>query len=215
MAGQPWWQQPKQAQAPTYGQFGPPPQYPAPYQQQPPPVVYQAPVQPVASQAALQAAMRASHADRERTVDVLKAAYAEGRLSAEEYSQRFDAVHRAQTYGQLSQLVADLPAGPMPVPFVTPQAQPVPQTFLPPPPPPRPATNRLAVTSLVLGLFCLVSFGSTAVPAVITGHLARAQIRRSGEEGDGMAGAGLVIGWLCTAGWGLLLLLGVLGSAVS
>ncbi|MEV4611732.1 DUF1707 and DUF4190 domain-containing protein [Kitasatospora sp. NPDC049258] len=215
MAGQPWWQQPKQAQAPSYGQFGPPPQYPAPYRPPAPPAAYQGAAQPVSSQAALQAAMRASHADRERTVDVLKAAYAEGRLSAEEYSQRFDAVHQAQTYGQLSQLVADLPAGPMPVPFVTALAQPVPQTFLAPPPPPPAATNRLAIASLVLGLFCLVSFGSTAVPAVITGHLAKSQIRRSGEEGDGMAGAGLVIGWLCTAGWGLLLVLGVLGSAVS
>ena len=79
-----------------------------PYGQQP------QPWQP--AQQTPQSAMRAAHADRERTVDVLKAAYAEGRLTAEEYSQRFDAVHRAQTYGQLSPLVGDLPSGPMVAP---------------------------------------------------------------------------------------------------
>jgi len=31
---------------------------------------------------------------------------------------------------------------------------------------------------------------------VILGHLARAQIRRTGEAGDGMAVAGLVLGYL-------------------
>ncbi|MEU9133239.1 DUF1707 and DUF4190 domain-containing protein [Kitasatospora sp. NPDC048540] len=215
MTGQPWGQQ-QPAQPQVYGQFGPPVE-PAPYRPSGPgpagyppgrPVAAHPPVYQPASPADLQAAMRASHADRERTVDVLKAAYAEGRLSAEEYSQRFDAVHQAQTYGQLSRLVADLPAGPMPVPYAAaPVVQVVPQTFLPPPVfPVQRRTNRLAVASLALGLFCLVSMGSTAVPAVITGHLAKNQLRDSGEEGSGMAGAGLVIGWACIAGWVFLLL---------
>lgn len=37
--------------------------------------------------------------------------------------------------------------------------------------------------------------GGGVVP-VILGHLARAQIRRTGETGDGMAVAGLVLGYL-------------------
>jgi hypothetical protein len=154
--------------------------------------------------------MRAAHTDRDRTVDVLKAAYAEGRLSAEEYSQRFDAANRAQTYGQLSQIVADLPSGPMVLPMGG--AVPVvPPTFMAQPPAmmmaaPR-STNGLAIASLVLGLLCLPTGGTLAVPAVVCGHLARTQIRKTGEEGDGMATAGLVIGWLSIAGWAMFLLL--------
>ncbi|WP_198045604.1 DUF1707 and DUF4190 domain-containing protein [Kitasatospora mediocidica] len=156
-----------------------------------------------------QAAMRAAHTDRDRTVDVLKAAYAEGRLSAEEYSQRFDAAHRAQTYGQLSQLVADLPSGPMAVPFGA-SAPSVPMTFLPPRPR---ATNGLAVASLTLGLLSLPTMGLLGIPALVTGHVAKSQIRQRGEEGDLMATIGLVIGWVVTAGWVGLVLLGALLAA--
>jgi hypothetical protein len=40
------------------------------------------------------------------------------------------------------------------------------------------------------------SLGLTAIPAVILGHVARGQIRRTGERGHGMATTGLVLGWL-------------------
>ncbi|AER56915.1 hypothetical protein DSC_11355 [Pseudoxanthomonas spadix BD-a59] len=60
-------------------------------------------------------------------------------------------------------------------------------------------TSSLAVVSLVFGILgwtLLPAVG--AVVAVITGHMARAEIRRSAGqlEGDGMAVAGLVLGWL-------------------
>lgn len=60
-------------------------------------------------------------------------------------------------------------------------------------------TSSLAVVSLVFGILgwtVLPAVG--AVVAVITGHMARAEIRRSAGqlEGDGMAVAGLVLGWL-------------------
>ncbi|GHH68376.1 DUF1707 and DUF4190 domain-containing protein [Kitasatospora indigofera] len=200
MAVQPWGQQ-----GSGYGQPNPYAQPPTHHQPQP----YAQPWQPAATP---QAAMRAAHTDRDRTVDVLKAAYAEGRLSAEEYSQRFDAANRAQTYGQLSQIVADLPSGPMVLPMGG--AVPVvPPTFLPPPviPMQRP-TNGVAVASMVLGLLCVPTVGTLALPAVICGHIAKTQIRARHEEGDGMATAGLVIGYLSLAGWVLLMLLGVLAS---
>jgi hypothetical protein len=157
--------------------------------------------------------MRAAHADRERTVDVLKAAYAEGRLSAEEYSQRFDLAHGAQTYGQLAHLVADLPTGPLVAPLAAPPAAAVPQTFLPPPVRPSP-NNGLAIGSMVLGLLCLPTMGVSALPAVITGHIARSQIRRTKESGDGMATFGLVLGYLSMALWSLVLLVGLFAVAV-
>ena len=45
--------------------------------------------------------MRASSADRERTVDVLKAGFAEGRLTQDEYNDRMGRAYSARTYGEL------------------------------------------------------------------------------------------------------------------
>ncbi|MFD9591517.1 DUF1707 and DUF4190 domain-containing protein [Kitasatospora sp. NPDC059973] len=194
MAVQPWGEQ-----GPGYG--GRPPQVPAkPYAQPQPQPYAQSYAQPAPMP---QSAMRAAHTDRDRTVDVLKAAYAEGRLSADEYGQRFDAASAAQTYGELARLVADLPSGPMvtPMPPMTAVGQPVPQTFLlPPPPVPSRPTNSTAVASMVLGLMGL------GLPAVITGHIAKAQIRERNEEGDTMATVGLVFGYLASAVYTLLML---------
>jgi hypothetical protein len=63
-------------------------------------------------------------------------------------------------------------------------------------------TSTLAIISLVSGLLgwtLLPWLGSIA--AIITGHMARAEIRRDVEtvEGDGMAVAGLVLGYSMVA----------------
>ncbi|HZY32247.1 MAG TPA: DUF4190 domain-containing protein [Rhodanobacter sp.] len=69
-------------------------------------------------------------------------------------------------------------------------------------------TSSLAVVSLVFGIlaWCVLPFVG-AIVAIICGHLARGEIRRSPPdartEGDGMAVAGLVLGYV-------QLLLGVL-----
>ncbi|WP_254665981.1 DUF1707 domain-containing protein [Streptomyces sp. WMMB 322] len=55
--------------------------------------------------------VRASDADRDRVADILREAMAEGRLDAEEHSERVDAVYKAKTLGELEPLVRDLPAG--------------------------------------------------------------------------------------------------------
>ena len=64
-----------------------------------------------------------------------------------------------------------------------------------------PATNTLAILSLVFGVLAwtfLPLLG--AVVAIITGHMARGELRQSQpaghETGDGLAVAGLVLGWL-------------------
>jgi hypothetical protein len=54
--------------------------------------------------------IRASDADRDRIADILREALAEGRLDAEEHSDRIDSVYRAKTLGELEPLVRDLPA---------------------------------------------------------------------------------------------------------
>jgi hypothetical protein len=54
--------------------------------------------------------MRASDADRDRTIEVLAEASALGRLSPQEYSDRSDSALAARTLGDLAELTADLPA---------------------------------------------------------------------------------------------------------
>ena len=54
--------------------------------------------------------VRASDAERERTVEQLRAASAEGRLTLEELSERVTAAYESRTHGELERLVHDLPA---------------------------------------------------------------------------------------------------------
>jgi hypothetical protein len=56
-------------------------------------------------------------------------------------------------------------------------------------------TNGLAVAALVCGAAQFVVW-ITFVPAIICGHLARRQIRRTGEQGGGLALAGLILGYV-------------------
>ena len=53
--------------------------------------------------------LRASDADREHVAELLGRAFAEGRLSTEEHSERLESVYAAKTMGELRPLVADLP----------------------------------------------------------------------------------------------------------
>jgi hypothetical protein len=55
--------------------------------------------------------MRASDADRDRVLDVLREAAAEGRLTPDELDERMGAALAARTLGELAALTADLPAG--------------------------------------------------------------------------------------------------------
>ncbi|WP_405021506.1 DUF1707 domain-containing protein [Kitasatospora sp. NBC_00070] len=57
-----------------------------------------------------EAELRASDADRERIAELLRDAYAEGRLTVEEHSERIEAAYNARTLGELAPLTRDLPA---------------------------------------------------------------------------------------------------------
>ncbi|MEU6311170.1 DUF1707 domain-containing protein [Streptomyces sp. NPDC047014] len=54
--------------------------------------------------------LRASDADRDRIARILGDAVAEGRLTAEEHSERLDSLYAVKTVGELELLVRDLPA---------------------------------------------------------------------------------------------------------
>jgi hypothetical protein len=58
-------------------------------------------------------------------------------------------------------------------------------------------TSTTAVISLCCGVgaWVLLPF-VLAIVAIVTGHMARAEIRREPAQGDGMAIAGLVLGYL-------------------
>ncbi len=70
--------------------------------------------------------MRVSHADRDRMVEILRDAAAEGRLEAEELEQRVEAALTARTFADFEPLTADLPTGnpPRPTPPPTAAARP-------------------------------------------------------------------------------------------
>jgi hypothetical protein len=62
--------------------------------------------------------------------------------------------------------------------------------------PPSPAiagTNGLAIASLVLSVI-----GCTSLIGAILGHVALSQIRRTGQQGRGLALGGVIVGWLWT-----------------
>jgi hypothetical protein len=170
---------------PAYGQsgYGPPSYGPPPY----------------GNPGYFQPNMRASAADRDRTLDVLRAAYGEGRLTKVEFDERSARVMAARTYGELTALVADLPAGPV-GPAVL---------YQPPPgyyPVPVQPTNGLAGGSLVCSIIGLL-MPVLLIPGVIMGHIAREQIRTRKQSGGGLAIAGLAIGYLGATFWALLIVI--------
>jgi uncharacterized protein DUF4190 len=58
-------------------------------------------------------------------------------------------------------------------------------------------TNTMAIVALVLALVM-------APAGVVCGHIAKRQIRRTGEQGSGLATAALVIGYVLTALYAVL-----------
>jgi hypothetical protein len=55
---------------------------------------------------------RASHADRERVIGTIKAAFVQGRLTEDELDARVGQVYASQTYAELAAVTADIPAAP-------------------------------------------------------------------------------------------------------
>jgi len=72
-------------------------------------------------------------------------------------------------------------------------------------------TNGLAVAALVCGLAQLIAGIFTGVPAIILGHIARRQIRQTGQQGAGMALAGLILGYL-GVGLTVLVVIGIIAA---
>ncbi len=81
--------------------------------------------------------------------------------------------------------------------------------------PPQRRTNSLAIVSFVFSLAqFVVCFFIGGIVAIVTGHIARGQIKRNNEGGSGFATAGLVIGYI-GVGLGLLAGAGILIFALA
>jgi len=108
----------------------------------------------------------------------------------------FDAIgDQAHNVSRLDQPVAVVTA-PAASPAATPTAAATP--YAPPASAPQvvPTQSALAIVSLIAGIVGLFFFGSLV--AVICGHVARSNIRASNgtQTGDGMALAGLILGYI-------------------
>jgi hypothetical protein len=78
--------------------------------------------------------------------------------------------------------------------------------------PPR-QLNGLAITSMILGILWIYWLGS--ILALILGYTARKQIRERNESGDGMAIAGIVLGWIGTATLAIVLTIVIIGLSTN
>jgi hypothetical protein len=146
---------------------------------------------------------RAADADRDRVAGLLNTAYSEGRPSEDEYDARLDSVLSARTYADLDQVVTDLPVAPTTV--ATPAAGTTAVT-------PVAKINGLAIGSLACGLAQFMFGPLPTIPAIVFGHMARSQIKRTGEQGAGLALAGLILGWAAVV---LGIVVVVIGLAVA
>jgi hypothetical protein len=93
--------------------------------------------------------LRASHADREQVIELLKAAFVQGRLARDEFDLRVGQVLASRTYTDLAAVTANIPAG---------------LTGAQPPQPARKPANKDAVTAVA----CVsAAWTSIWVPLVI------------------------------------------------
>ncbi|WP_172582859.1 DUF4190 domain-containing protein [Subtercola boreus] len=93
----------------------------------------------------------------------------------------------------MTNLIGPAPAAPAPQP--------------PQPSPPAPYFNTLAIVSLVSAFF-------VSLVAVITGHVALVQIRRTGERGHTAALVGVILGYLGIGFWLVVAVVVIVGSVI-
>ena len=110
----------------------------------------------------------AGTADRERAVGVLRAAFAEGRLTQDELDDRVARAYTARTYGDLWTLTADLPAGPLPYPNALPAVPPPPGVPVVPPNA-EPDTSWHSAAALIITALVIFTLAAL-VTAIATAH---------------------------------------------
>jgi Domain of unknown function (DUF1707) len=126
--------------------------------------------------------LRASHADRERVIDTLKAAYVYGLVTKDELDERASQTFAARTYADLAVITADIPAGLPPAP---PPLRPAPAMAGIPAPARaklRPGQRAVVATAVLAGL--------AFIAALVAGNLGDNPV--AGLLGMGAPGSALV-----------------------
>jgi hypothetical protein len=59
--------------------------------------------------------------------------------------------------------------------------------------------NGLAIASLVVSIASLLTCGLAGIIGAVLGHISRSQIRQRGDAGDGLALAGIIVGYVLFA----------------
>ena len=98
------------------------------------------------------AGLRASRADRERVIDLLKAAFVQGRLDRDEFDVRIGQAVASRTYGELAAVTAGIPAE---------------LTAAPPSRPPGRARRRIPFNAAVTGGACMAGLVNVGMAAVL------------------------------------------------
>jgi hypothetical protein len=160
--------------------------------------------------------LRTSHADRDRVVETLKAAYVYGLVTKEEFDTRVGQTLAARTYAELSAITADIPAGlaPAPPPLSPAPAQASPAAHVSPGPGDRAFGAMAALAVLLFAVACFASDAMT--PVLLLGALVSAFVslsarhcNRSGRQQPpeqkvrGGPGAGRRVGSAAPSEWPL------------
>jgi hypothetical protein len=101
--------------------------------------------------------MLASDADREQVVEILTAAFVQGRLTIDELRVRVGLALASRTYGELVPMIADIPAPPLKAPPAPRPVRPVQVT-----PPPQPVGRMPAGAKAAVWAACVI----VALPAI-------------------------------------------------
>jgi Domain of unknown function (DUF1707) len=94
---------------------------------------------------------RASRADRERVIDLLKVAFVQGRLARDEFGTRVGQALASRTYAELAMVTADIPA----------------ELIAAPPRPPARTPGRVSMNTAVTGGACVVGAANVGMGAAL------------------------------------------------
>ncbi len=105
--------------------------------------------------------MLASDADREHVVEILAAAFVQGRLTIDELRLRVGVALASRTYAELAVMIVDIPVPPLKAPPAPRPVRPAAQALADPPPPP-PIGRMPAGAKAAVWAACVI----VALPAV-------------------------------------------------
>ena len=110
----------------------------------------------ITAAAAGRSRLRASDSDRDRVLDILKTAFAQGRLTKEEFDLRVGQTLAARTWGDLTALTDDIPAWPLPRPVHKPAR------------PPSSQPSHAIVKAVACAIVAMATIGIAGMPGMWT-----------------------------------------------